>query len=42
MGLTRKLDWYSVFKAAPGLKMPAFKSKRRPVACNSMAKEDDK
>ena len=36
MGLTRKLDWYSVFKAAPGLKLPAFRSKCRPAADNGM------
>ena len=42
MGLTRKLDWYSVFKAAPGFKMPALKSKRRPSAPILTAKEGDK
>ncbi|WP_321416382.1 cell envelope integrity protein CreD [uncultured Desulfobacter sp.] len=42
MGLTRKLDWYSVFKAAPGLKIPAFRSKRRPPTCNPMAEENEK
>lgn len=41
MGLTRNLDWYSVFKAAPGLKMPAFRSKPKAVACN-VTKEDNK
>ena len=41
MGLTRNLDWYSVFKAAPGLKLPVFRSKRKAVACD-FTEEDNK
>ncbi|MCG8683551.1 MAG: cell envelope integrity protein CreD [Desulfobacterales bacterium] len=31
MWLTRKLDWYAVFKSAPGIKFKPFKSKRPAI-----------
>ncbi len=42
MWLTRKLDWYQVFKAAPGFKMPKRKSKQLPASYRSSMEEESK